>query len=384
MTVFERSRARLQGRGGGIATPMTTFKSLLEENILDAGFPHTVTDEMPFVGRAPTENRAGHTPWSLPIDLACFHWGTLWENLRKRVPDEHYLSSRNVVAARMQDAGTVVLELEEGETHCFDLVLFADGYRSLGRQLCFPETSLSYRGYVLWRGVLPESRMSDRQTLGTRMVRISYPNLGGHMVAYLVPGFDGSVRQGERLYNWGAYIPAAEDNLQGFLTDRNGVQHSGSLPPGSIRPELESRLKQLMADHLPAYYADIVSLTDQTYIQPIYTIDLPGYARDRIGLLGDAGILVQPHTASGIFKGINNAEDLIQSLLTGGSVEESLAEWSRIQTERGKQILELGEQIERALIWEAPNFSTTDTEATQSWWESSVKFPDGFAYRDKY
>ena len=36
VTVFERSRGALQGRGGGIGTPMATFKSLIEEDILDA------------------------------------------------------------------------------------------------------------------------------------------------------------------------------------------------------------------------------------------------------------------------------------------------------------------------------------------------------------
>ncbi|KPK05173.1 MAG: hypothetical protein AMJ56_16310 [Anaerolineae bacterium SG8_19] len=81
VTVFERSRGVLQGRGGGIATPTVTFKSLIEEDIIDDDFPHTMATEMPFNGRTSPDDRLGHVAWSLPIDLACFHWGLLWNPL---------------------------------------------------------------------------------------------------------------------------------------------------------------------------------------------------------------------------------------------------------------------------------------------------------------
>lgn len=383
VTVFERSTGRLQGRGGGIATPMATFKSLIEEDIIDASFPHTVTNEMPFVGRVSPEDYLGHAAWSLAIDLACFHWGTLWENLRKRVPDKDYLSGRHVVEAKVQNAETVVLELEDGASQSFDLVLFADGYRSLGRHLQFPDAELSYRGYILWRGLLPESSMADGRPLGMLLPRLSYPELNGHMVIYFVPGFDGSVNEGERLYNWAAYIPVNEEELPEFLIDREGVRRTGSLPPGSFRPEEEIRLKQLMAENLPAYYAEIVSKTEHTYAQLIYTVDLPAYARDRICLIGDAGIVVQPFTGSGIFKGFNNAKDLVNSLEEHQSVEKGLEEWSKMQTEGSKRILALGEQMERAFIWDSLDFAAADAETTAAWWESSVTFPENFTYEDK-
>jgi len=114
VTVFERSRGTLQGRGGGIATPTATFKSLIEDDIIDDSFPYTLATEMPFIGRMSPKDRLGHVAWSLPIDLACFHWGTLWENLRKRVLDQKYLSGRHITEAKMQNAETVILQLEDG------------------------------------------------------------------------------------------------------------------------------------------------------------------------------------------------------------------------------------------------------------------------------
>ena len=383
VTVFERSTGRLQGRGGGIATPMPTFRSLIEEDIIDASFSFTIANEMPFVGRVSRDDHLGRAAWSLPINLACFHWGTLWENLRKRVPDSDYASSRHITDARMQDTETVILQSDDGSMHSFDLVLFADGYSSLGRSLQFPDAELSYRGYILWRGLLEESSTENGRPLGTTLPRISYPDLNGHMVIYFVPGYDGSINVGERLYNWAAYVPVADEELPEFLIDRKGVSRTGSLPPGSIRSGEERRLKQLMTDNLPRYYAEIVSKTEHTYAQLIYTVDLPAYARDRICLIGDAGIVVQPFTGSGIFKGFNNAKDLVNSLDEHHNVDDSLVEWSKAQTQRSKRILALGQQMEQAFIWNSLDFASADAETTATWWESSVTFPESFTYEDK-
>ena len=59
VTVFEYSRGALQGRGGGIGTPMATFKSLIEEDIIDADFPYLQATEMPFSGRTSADDRLG-------------------------------------------------------------------------------------------------------------------------------------------------------------------------------------------------------------------------------------------------------------------------------------------------------------------------------------
>lgn len=262
-------------------------------------------------------------------------------------------------------------------------MLFADGYRSLGRSLLFPEAALKYRGYVLWRGLLPEGWMGDGHLLGTTLPRLSYPDLSGHMVIYFVPGHDGSTREEERLYNWAAYIPVTDDELPEFLVDRDGNRRTGSLPPGTIRLDEETRLKQLMSDNLPVYFGEIVSRTEHTYAQPIYTVDIPQYARDRICLIGDAGTVVQPFTGSGIFKGFHNAKELVSALEENENIDDALMLWSKAQAEGSKRILALGEQMEEAFIWKPHDFSTADADSTASWWKSSVTFPENFTYEDK-
>jgi hypothetical protein len=71
----------------------------------------------------------------------------------------------------------------------------------------------------------------------------------------------------------------------------------------------ENRLKELVAANLPTYFAEIVSKTQNTYVQLIYTADLPAYYRHRICVIGDAGMVIQLFTGSGVFKGYNNVKD---------------------------------------------------------------------------
>jgi 2-polyprenyl-6-methoxyphenol hydroxylase-like FAD-dependent oxidoreductase len=159
---------------------------------------------MPFVVRTATERAVGTVPWSMPMQLAAFHWSTLWGQLRRRVADDRSHRAAAVTDVAEQESGRVVVSFETGDPLEADLVVFADGYQSLGRRLLFPDVGLRCRGYQLWRGVLPETALTDPDVLGTTCPRISYPTLPGNFVCYFVPGEDGSTRRGERLANWAA------------------------------------------------------------------------------------------------------------------------------------------------------------------------------------
>ena len=149
-----------------------------------------------------------------------------------------------------------------------------------------------------------------------------------------------------------------------------------------MRPEEELRLKRLMRDHLPGYYADIINDSVDTFAQPIYNVDMPAYYKDRMCLFGDAGSVAQPFTGSGVFKGVNNAIDLAAALEDHDTIETALSAWSQAQTATAKQLVILGEQMEQAWIWAAADFSQMDEETTADWWHAAVTFPEEFSYAD--
>jgi len=251
-------------------------------------------------------------------------------------------------------------------------VIFADGYQSLGRRLLFPEVRVDYRGYVAWRGLLDERLLSESEPLGTAAPRISYGGIAGHLHPYFVPGPNGSVAAGERLVNWAAFLAVPPEALPRFLTDRDGRQHTHSLPPGRMRPEEERRLKELLSVHVPPYYADLITASQDTFVQPICTVALPAYHRGRICLIGDAGAVASPLTGSGVFKGITNASELAATLQAERGFDAALAAWDAVQTEIGQHYTTMSVQVERALIWETPDFSMLDAATAAEWYYRTV------------
>lgn len=373
VTVFERSTGELTGRGAGIATPRGIMTSLAGRDLIDASMPYFPVETITYVGLSDRDPRLGHTAWHAPLEIAVLNWGDLYRNLRRRVPDQVYQQGREVTDARMAGDDTAVLRFADGSEVELDLVVFADGYRSLGRQLLFPEAEVQYRGYVLWRGVLEESRLDDSAPMEKRLYRIGYPD--GHCVFYFVPGQDGSVAPGQRWVNWACYVRVAADELPRFLTDRFGQQRTGSLPPGNMRLADETRLKDHVRPHLPSYFAAMVDMSEDTFVQPIFTADVPAYRKGRVCLIGDAGAFVQPFTGTGVFKGMNNALDLGKALAGKSDIEAALEGWSAQQTRTGKLLKVMAERLEQALIWSCPDFGKMDENETRAWWVDANRIP---------
>lgn len=372
--VYERSRGELKGRGAGIGTPMSAIESLVERDLIDSDMPYFHVGYLPHIGRTGADDRMGKTAWVIPAQIELLNWGDLYRNLRKRVPDGIYHQGREVTTARNTADDQASLTLADGTSATFDLVIFADGYRSLGRRLIYPGSDVRYRGYVLWRGVLEEAELEDSEPLEGTLCRVGYDE--GHCVFYFVPGGDGSVEEGRRWANWAMYVRMEESDLPQFLVDKTGKRQPGSLPPGMMQPEVEERLKQLARESLPPYYGDIISDSRDTFAQPIYTANVPAYYKGRICLAGDAGAFAQPFTAGGVFKGINNAIDLTGALASGKDVDEALAAWNKEEIVTGTRMYLLGQQLEEALIWSIPDFAQMSEEEMKQWWEKAAKMPE--------
>ena len=378
--VYERSRGGLIGRGGGIGTPVPLLVELMEHDLVGRDFPYLACSSMPFVVRTPLEPTNGFVPWEMPSQFAMFHWTSLWNALRSRVSNDHYHRGAGVVSAAENASHRIDLTFEDGANADADLVVWADGYQSLGRSLMFPEVDLRYRGYMLWRGLLPEREMDHGDILGSTVPRLSFPTMPGNLVAYFVPGADGSSQPGERLVNWASYIPLPEHELDSFMVDRTGALRVGTIPPGELRPDQQQRLKALMAGELPDAFAAIVNKTENTYVQLIYTIRAPRYHLGRMCLIGDAGTVAQPHTGSGVFKGYHNVSSLLDSLDRHDDLDVALEAWGSTQVELGDRLLALGEQTEQAFIWNPLELSTADAASTEAWWRNAVEFPEGFGF----
>jgi 2-polyprenyl-6-methoxyphenol hydroxylase-like FAD-dependent oxidoreductase len=361
-TAAERSGDTLKGRGAGIGTPPSVIRSFRDLDMVDSDLPCFHVERLAHIGRTDGGEHLGCTSWVTPFTIELLNWGDLYRSLRHRVPDEIYCQGREVTSVKTEDDKRVQVRFAE------------DGAERFGRRLVCPESTLDYRGYVLWRGVLEERKLSDSEPLEGTLSRLSHAE--GHAVVYLVPGPDSSIEKGRRWINWACYVRVSPEQLPGFLVDRTGRRHAASLPPGSLRFEEESRLKQMARETFPPYFADIIGASQDTFIQAIYTAAVTQYRRGRMCLAGDAGAFVQPFTASGVFKGMSNALHLAEALAGSDDVDEALEQWSAQETEAGARLLLLGRKLEEALIWSVPDFARMDAQAMQAWWEQAARMPE--------
>jgi 2-polyprenyl-6-methoxyphenol hydroxylase-like FAD-dependent oxidoreductase len=371
VTVFERSPARLLSRGLGIATQAGVFGELVRRDMIGAGFPHRPYD-------GPIRWIVKHTAWE-PLGyvasavqstaagaVMAMHWGDLFDSLRSRVPDAAYRAGA-LVAAVVPGAAGAAVEVGGDRAHGFDLVICADGYRSPGRRALFPGIHPRYRGYVVWRGIFAGTVSIDHG-FSRSLVRVGYP--GGFGMFYEVPSPDSARRM-----NWALHLQVPENELSEFLGPGAG-QTGASVAPDMMTPGRVADLRRFTRTSLPEAYAAIVEATPGTAIQTIYTVEVPGYSAGRVCLLGDAGSLFPPFTASGVFKAITNAIELAEDISGPDPLDQAVARWSARQVAAATAVSRTAAALEPAVIFGVPNLAAMDPADIEKW-VSSLPNPSG-------
>lgn len=378
VVVYERSSRGLIGRGGGVTTTSHILRQLAELDIIDADFPSSPYSELHMSKISDDDLYLGHCPLTRGLDMNCVHWSGLWENMRKRVPDDIYQRGYELVSATDSGDG-VLLEFANGKTTSADLVLFADGYNSLGRKLMFPDIDLEYRGYSVWRGVVPEHSIEPNAQLYVHP-RFSFRDQHGSFICYMMPDRDGNNQLGERQFNWACYIPVSDAQLTDFMTDKDGNVRVGTISAGSMRPEQDRSLKAMAKAQLPSYYSDIIEKSQDNQLQQIYTCKLPEYRKGRMCLIGDAGMMVPPLTGAGVFKGFSNARELAAAITGTTDLNAALETWSQQQTKVAHSMLAMGMDMEKAFIWDTIDLATTEPEECARWFDRSINIAKEYSY----
>lgn len=396
VTVFERSQAGLVSRGAGILMITAAWQDVTARGILDAAVPACRAGYSRFVTRAAG---TGGQRWLGDVQLSSmlFNWAHLYQSFRRRVPDGLYRGGAAVERIEASPHG-VTLHLAGAGSLDFDLVVCADGYRSLGRGLIDPGAAPAYRGIVLWRGLLPERDTRAGALDGCDLLRPMYQ--GGHGVAYYVPGPGQGTEPGERLLMWGYYLQVPEDALASVLVDDQERQQSGSVPFGKVHPEVRAALESRLAGLLPSPLFELVQQSGNSSIQAIYSFVPRRYARDRLCLVGDSGTLVPPFAGSGVLRAVTSAAALADALAGvgggeagrgvgggeagrgagggeagrgGEAVDDALRRWSDAQLEAAAQVTPNTEAIERNYVFGLPDLTAMPTAATNDW--LSAAFP---------
>ncbi|MCJ1314544.1 hypothetical protein MMC25_008226 [Agyrium rufum] len=215
------------------------------------------------------------------------------------------------------------------QTSTVDLLIGSDGASSTLRRMLRPDVTRSYAGYVAWRGTVLESSVSEAAR-NTFVEQITYFHTKGQQIlAYTIPGKNGTLEVGQRLINfvWYCNYPEDSESYNELMTDSDGQKHRITLPAGKIRSEVWEKQKQFARDTLPPQFAEIVTDCQQPFIQAIG--DVPPsenvFFGGKVLMIGDAFSGFRPHAAA------STNQAALDSLLLGEKLEGkiSLEEWKQ-------------------------------------------------------
>lgn len=309
--VYEHSRGDLVGRGAGIITHPELFTCLQRIGVpIDERFGVDVPERIVF-------DAEGATLGKLEIRQCLTTWGRLYELLKAAFPAERYHLGHSLTAVD-QSSDAVSARFANGASAEGNLLIGADGIRSVVRAHVLPDVKPRYAGYVAWRGLADERALSA----GTRadlFPRMAFGlNEREHMVGYPVAGFTRSTRAGERCFNFVWYRPADAETLRELCTDVNGHVHDMSVPPPLLRPALVDEVRNAACQLLAPQFAEVVRLAPQPFFQAIYDMESPRMTFGRIALLGDAAFVARPHVGMGVTKAAGDAMALVDALEEAG------------------------------------------------------------------
>jgi 2-polyprenyl-6-methoxyphenol hydroxylase-like FAD-dependent oxidoreductase len=224
-------------------------------------------------------------------------------------------------------------EGDKGEMEA-DLVVGADGPSSTIRSILTPNVERTYAGYVALRGTVPENEASPK-TLEAFKERFTFFHTKGiQILAYLIPGTNGTLEPGERLINFVYYTnlpsPSLTDPSPEFrelMTDVDGQYHRITMPPGKTDPKAWEEQRKIAKEKLPPQFAEIVCGTKKPFVQAITDVISPTneFMDGRVILIGDALAGFRPHTVASTSQACFDAMMLADMI--GGKV--SRKEWKR-------------------------------------------------------
>lgn len=246
----------------------------------------------------------------------CGHRADLLESLMRCLPPESVRARSRVVNLEETD-DDVAVELETGEVIRGDLLIGADGLNSRVRTLLFGEQVSRFTGTVVWRGLMPRSK-----------VRAEYSE---HILSWLGPRRHVLVyplrhaKHPHSVFSLSAFIPADEVHREDWTA-------SGDIDD----------LRTSLAGACPAIH-EMLDVIHDVLITGIYFRDpLEQWGTRRAVLLGDAAHPAPPSAGQGAGMALEDAVMLSVCLERHGpaSMAQAIQEYVYRRRRRTTRMLE--------------------------------------------
>lgn len=344
--VFERSAGELGSRGEGIVLQADVLNAFRFSGLAHDLVPGVRSNDRIYL------HASDRVLQRSPMPQTRTSWNVLYRILRDGLPPD-CLHGGATFASYEHAGQRVTAHFADGRSESGDLLVGADGARSAVRAQMLPGLEPAHAGYVAWRGIVPEALVPPalRQKLDASVV---HQQGDGHLLlAYLVPGNDGSVEEGRRCWNWIWYRRIAEGGpLAALLTGRDGRMHTSTLAPGAVRKEHFMALLDDAVRLAAPSFRTLMEATAAPFMQAIVDLQAPAMLDRRVLLLGDASFVPRPHAADSTAKAAADALTLAMLLRQRSAAPDiGLAQWEQLRLTAGHGMatagIELGDRIMR-------------------------------------
>ncbi|MDN5581664.1 MULTISPECIES: FAD-dependent monooxygenase [unclassified Corynebacterium] len=240
---------------------------------------------------------------------------------------------------------------DDGETYTGDLLVGADGYRSLVRASVAPDRpDAEFAGYVLWLGVAKESDLDYTGPWpGGLDIRDSGDNL---LLGYPLASPEGSTEPGERRLGWGWYDNSRNHVLRETGAVRGNVTHH-TLRGHDVDQHVLADLVREAGLRWPhpwrAAIEDCLSRTD--FLGTPINEYVPDRLRNgRMVILGDAAHVPTPMTGRGFATSLDDAAALARHMAdaTAATLPDTLASYESERLAPAQELVLSGQMFSRS------------------------------------
>ena len=331
ISVHEKVPVPLSGRGAGIATydelADLVFKATNNNNVLGTTAKSRVSLDI-----------NGKIINSYDYPQVYTSWQYLFSILREQISNDDYFMGDDCIKIE-QNEDKAIAFFENGKKKETDLIIVANGIKSELRTYVDNKAYPQYAGYVGWRGVVNEEEISKNslETLSNYFIVVLPYNQ--QIASYPIAGEGKNpFKIGERRINWIWYKPVPQKKLKEVLLGKSGQQFEDGIPPNEIREEIVNDLFKEAEEKLPPQLVELVKITKQPLIQPIFDLQSMKMKNGRVVTIGDAAFTARPHVGMGVTKAAMDAFTLSEYLEDSSNLDD-LDKWEHSRLKESQFIV---------------------------------------------
>ena len=331
ISVHEKVPVPLSGRGAGIATydelADLVYKATNNNNVLGTTAKSRVSLDI-----------NGKIINSYDYPQVYTSWQYLFSILREQISNDDYFMGDDCIKIE-QNEDKAIAFFENGKKKETDLIIVANGIKSELRTYVDNKAHPQYAGYVGWRGVVKEEEISKNslETLSNYFIVVLPYNQ--QIASYPIAGEGKNpFKIGERRINWIWYKPVPQKKLKEILLGKSGQQFEDGIPPNEIREEIVNDLFKEAEEKLPPQLVELVKITKQPLIQPIFDLQSMKMKNGRVVTIGDAAFTARPHVGMGVTKAAMDAFTLSEYLEDSSNLDD-LDKWEHSRLKESQFIV---------------------------------------------